>query len=150
MMFSTFAVDAVPQLDTYVDGVEVATIANHKELLHVVAHNLQRLIDPHTDYITSTDHSLRTEWNSDVNPWTVGRNVLLYTITYRNNAHSPNLTVSPNRHPYAATDKAVSTTTTFPLVLNLLRFKPSSPTSEKNCLLPCCRRNRLANSTPVP
>lgn len=47
--------------------------------------------------------------------------------------------VSTNRQMYAAMLSAVKTDTTLPLVLNFLRSSPSSPTSEKNCLLPVRR-----------
>lgn len=50
--------------------------------------------------------------------------------------HVSSLSVSISRQMYAAMLRAVRTETTFPLVLNLLRCNPSSPTSEKNCLFP--------------
>ena len=61
-----------------------------------------------------------------------------------------NLTVRTRRHAYAATESAVSTTTTLPDVLNFFWFRPSSPISEKNCLFPCCLRNREISRTPAP
>jgi hypothetical protein len=57
-------------------------------------------------------------------------------ISWTRTIYEPNLSVSTSKHTYALTLSAVSTVTTFPLVLNFLRFKPSSPTSEKNCLFP--------------
>lgn len=88
-------------------------------------------------------------------------------------AQSPSFRVSTSKHVYAATDIAVSTTTTFPEVRNFFWFRPSSPTlphfysqqcslfvvvaviegiaySEKNCLLPCCLRNKEMSKTPTP
>lgn len=63
---------------------------------------------------------------------------------------SPSLSVKPSKHPYAAIDRAVRTTTTLPLVLNFFLFNPSSPISEKNCLFPCCLRSRLISRMPAP
>lgn len=60
------------------------------------------------------------------------------------------LNVSTSRLMYAAILKAVSATTTFPLVLNLLRCSPSSPISLKNCRFPWLLRKRLTPSTPAP
>lgn len=75
--------------------------------------------------------------------------------------------VSTSKQMYAETLSAVNTLTTLPLVLNLFLWSPSSPTSEKNCLLPvicqlvhllissslhapCCRLNKLMNKMPAP
>jgi hypothetical protein len=44
--------------------------------------------------------------------------------------------VSTSKQMYAEILSAVSTLTTLPLVLNFFLWRPSSPTSEKNCLLP--------------
>ena len=46
--------------------------------------------------------------------------------------------MSTSKQMYAETLSAVSTLTTFPLVLNFFLWSPSSPTSEKNCLFPIC------------
>lgn len=48
----------------------------------------------------------------------------------------PKRKVKTNKHMYAAMLRAVRTETTLPLVLNLFRRSPSSPSSEKNCLFP--------------
>lgn len=47
--------------------------------------------------------------------------------------------VRTSKQMYADMLNAVNTETTFPLVLNFFRCKPSSPISEKNCLLPANR-----------
>lgn len=44
--------------------------------------------------------------------------------------------VSTSKQMYAEILSAVNTLTTLPLVLNFFLWSPSSPTSEKNCLLP--------------
>jgi hypothetical protein len=44
--------------------------------------------------------------------------------------------VSTSKQMYAEMLSAVSTLTTLPLVLNFFLWRPSSPISEKNCLLP--------------
>lgn len=61
-----------------------------------------------------------------------------------------NFSVKPSKHAYAATDNAVRTTTTLPLVRNLFVLIPSSPISEKNCLFPCRRRSSPVRRIPVP
>lgn len=87
-------------------------------------------------------HSIRSP-NSVVRP--------LHTLLpYSIHPHPPSLSVSTSRLAYAATDSAVNTTTTLPLVRNLFRCSPSSPTSAKNCLLPCCRLSRLISRMPAP
>jgi hypothetical protein len=58
-----------------------------------------------------------------------------YMVPY----HVSSLSVSTSRQTYAEMLSAVNTETTFPLVLNFLRCRPSWPTSEKNCLFPDCR-----------
>lgn len=73
-----------------------------------------------------------------------------------------------SKQMYADMLSAVSTLTTLPLVLNFFLWRPSSPTSEKNCLLPafacqsvhaclmfvsyipCWRLNRLMKRIPAP
>lgn len=64
--------------------------------------------------------------------------------------HAPNLKVNTNKLTYAAILNAVKIITTFPLVLNFFLPKPSSPTSLKNCLFPCCLLYALTTSTPAP
>ena len=65
-------------------------------------------------------------------------------------AYAGSFNVRTSRIAYAATDNAVSTTTTFPLVLNLFWFNPLSPISEKNCWFPCCRRKSEIRRMPAP
>lgn len=50
--------------------------------------------------------------------------------------HLASFSVRTSRQMYAETLSAVKAKTTLPLVRNLLRYRPSSPTSEKNCLFP--------------
>lgn len=69
---------------------------------------------------------------------------------FHSNLQFRSLNVRTSSVIYAATLKAVKTTTTFPLVLNLFLPSPSSPTSLKNCLFPCCLRYALTKSTPAP
>lgn len=55
------------------------------------------------------------------------------TFSKGTGCYAGSFSVRTSRVAYAATDNAVSTTTTFPLVLNRFWFSPLSPISEKNC-----------------
>lgn len=50
--------------------------------------------------------------------------------------HVASRSVSTSKQTYAEILSAVNTLTTLPLVLNFFLCRPSSPTSEKNCLFP--------------
>ena len=58
--------------------------------------------------------------------------------------------MSTSRQIYAERLSAVNTDTTLPLVRNLFRCRPSSPTSEKNCLFPVpCQQAKVAHYAPL-